>query len=181
MKKYIIGKNKSSEAGFTLAEALVTVFIFSLILTVVVGILVSVLVAQRKVTAQRKVEQNVRVAMDDLVRDIRGGKIDYSKQSKFDGADEIYLYLPNGSDGRYYWDASSKNLYLSTTGFPLLSSDIKISNMKFYIAPTTSPYLGGTATEQSRVTIFIEAETEVLGQKASTSFQTTVASRIYEK
>ncbi|MBU1118573.1 prepilin-type N-terminal cleavage/methylation domain-containing protein [Patescibacteria group bacterium] len=171
----------SDERGFTFAEMLVTISIFSIVIVAIVGIFISVLTVQRKVAGQRKLQQNIRFAVEEMVRDIRSGKIDYTAQQKaappFTAATELHVITQDGNNVTY--SLSGGQLLMDAE--ELTGTDVQINTLKFYITPDSSPYLGGTADSQSRVTIYVDSESTVLKQKSAMTFQTTVTSRIYER
>lgn len=180
----MIGSNKK-QLGFTLTEVLVTVFVFSTVLVALVGTMASVLTAQRRITAQRKLEQNVRYSIEEMARKVRTSKIDYPEQAlespAYKGAERLNLTNAADLDEDFFLQNQNINLNSQGNDIPLLDGDVRVTALKFYIHPEGSPYFGGTANEQSRVTIYLEAETTVANQTAKTEFQTTISSRIYER
>lgn len=181
----MIGKNKT-EKGFTLAEVLVTIFVFLLALTAIIGIFTSVLTAQRKINAERKLDQNTRFGFEELTRRIRSSKIDYVKQAVLPQpflASE-HLYLLSGSGESWHFFLNSQNLAFENNGAApvnLFGDEIKVTNLKFYIFPQASPYFGGVDPNQSRVTVYLAAENRQGQSKAVTTLQTTITSRVYER
>ncbi len=63
----------NANAGFTLAELLVSVAIFSVVVTVAIGALLTVLNANRKAQALQTVMNNLNFALEQMSRDIRVG------------------------------------------------------------------------------------------------------------
>ncbi|MDP9212248.1 MAG: prepilin-type N-terminal cleavage/methylation domain-containing protein, partial [bacterium] len=66
------------QRGYTLIELVVSSTIFILLAVVVVGVLVSVSQSSSKTAAQRKVQQDVRVNIEEVARTVRTSKIDYA-------------------------------------------------------------------------------------------------------
>lgn len=71
-------KLKSSAAGFTLMEVVVSVTIFAGVITLMLSMFNYTLRIYRRVEAQRQVAQSVRTTMEFLVKEIRNGTVDYS-------------------------------------------------------------------------------------------------------
>ena len=71
MKKF---KKINKESGLTLIELIVALGIFGLVIGMVSGILVLALMSQRRITALRNVEDNIRFATESMAREIRTGK-----------------------------------------------------------------------------------------------------------
>ncbi len=66
------------QRGYTLVELIVSSMIFILISIVAVGVFVSVSQTSSKTAAQRKVQQDVRVNIEEVARTIRSSKVDYA-------------------------------------------------------------------------------------------------------
>ncbi len=66
------------QRGYTLVELVVSSTIFILLAVVVVGVLVSVTQTSSKTAAQRKVQQDARVNIEEVARAVRTSRIDYS-------------------------------------------------------------------------------------------------------
>jgi prepilin-type N-terminal cleavage/methylation domain-containing protein len=72
MYSRVMSKNKNT--GFTLVELLVSLFIFSVVMIIVVGLVVVTTSNVRKSRAQRRVMDNVAFAMEHLSRSLSYGK-----------------------------------------------------------------------------------------------------------
>lgn len=59
--------------GFTLLEMIVAIFIFSIVVTIASGAMLSMINANRKAQALKTVMNNVNLALDSMSRDIRFG------------------------------------------------------------------------------------------------------------
>ena len=68
-------RNKTSQAGFTLVEMMVAVSLFAVVMTISVGALLALVDANRKAQALQSVMNNLNVALDGMVRNIRMGAI----------------------------------------------------------------------------------------------------------
>ncbi len=63
----------SAQAGFTLIEMMVAVSLFAVVMTISVGALLALVDANRKAQALQSVMNNLNVALDGMVRNIRMG------------------------------------------------------------------------------------------------------------
>lgn len=168
---------KTYQKGFSFVEVLVTIAIFMLIMTAIMSIFLSVINAQRRVTAQRKIQQDMRYVTERIERDIRTGKIDYASQSGFIGATELYVIPQDGSVVQYAIQGGA----VVRNGERLTSSATQIDRLSFLIYPDESSYQGGSSNEQVRVTMYVKAHVRILQETSETIFQTTISNRSYEK
>ena len=79
-QKYIRGK-KSTKEGFTLIETLVSLALFSIVLVISGGVIMSVINVEKKNQIISAVVNNLNYSIDSMVRDIKTGylyKCDYS-------------------------------------------------------------------------------------------------------
>lgn len=168
---------KTYQKGFSFVEVLVTVVIFMLIMTAIISIFLSVLNAQRRVTAQRKIQQDMRYVTERIERDIRTGKVDYSAQPGFVGATELFVIPQDGSVVQYAIQGGA----VVRNGEVLTSSATEIDRLSFLVYPDKSSYQGGVSNEQVRVTMYVQAHATILEETSEIVFQTTISNRSYEK
>ncbi|MAZ67605.1 hypothetical protein CL652_02445 [bacterium] len=69
----MLNKQAHTHRGFTLVEMLVAVALFAVVMTVSVGALLAMVDANRKAQALQSVMNNLNVALDGMVRNIRMG------------------------------------------------------------------------------------------------------------
>ncbi len=74
-KKLFLGKDSNSEspAGFTIIELLVAIGVFSVVISIAVGGLVSALRSQRQVAALIAADNNVSLTLEQMAREVRTG------------------------------------------------------------------------------------------------------------
>src|SRR5437868_2432209 len=80
----VIRKAADMQKGFTLIEVLVSVMIFSIVMTVALRALLSMSESDRRAEAMKSVINNLNFALDSMVRDIRTG---YNYHCGTSGAD----------------------------------------------------------------------------------------------
>ncbi len=199
-------------------EMVVVTAIFSVTITVVTTILVNNIRNQRQVKAEQIVVSAARDAIEILAREIRLGYVNYTEHIVTDGDDlstaqeHLYVTSQSGVEFEFKLDSANGDRLVGVESGdeqPLSSTDIIISNLSFYIQPSTDPYYIKSCSDasdcdptsipvvspgnctasgiceiediQPRVTIILRAETRdaAPGQFATIDLQTTVASRTY--
>jgi len=180
--------------GFTLLEMIVAVGVFSFVAVISTGSLLMLTSAQRKAVALQEIQDNLRFTMDSMARDIQIGiryycqifpseELDVSGTSRNCAIDEgggkmltfknqdsnwITYRLGNGAIEKL----SRNNLDDPQIFFPITSSDVKITDLLFYVDGA----LSDDKTEP-RITIIIDSTTSAERERADFHLQTTVSQR----
>jgi len=76
MKTIIKKEKKSENKGFTLIELIVAIFIFSVILTGILSVSVSILNAYQKARSVKTLKESADFALSSIAKDVRMGKIE---------------------------------------------------------------------------------------------------------
>lgn len=189
-----------------MVEIIVALGVFTMLLTTITGIYISIFRVHKKINAAKLVQEDARYTMETLTRKIRMSSINYEafENENFgpsinnsDYADILYLKDENNEDlifRRVVEDGRGKlqiargiNLLLEEKLNPKNFIDItpKIINVKelrFYIFPKTSPYAyipdaGSPPDIQPKVTIYFSSENTTFPEEIT--LQTTVTSRKY--
>lgn len=168
--------------GFTLIELMVAVALFSMVMMVSIGSLLSLANANRKAQALQSVMNNLNVALDGMVRALRMGTKyhcgrlgNYSSAQNCPSGDNFLVFEnfygdPNNpADQWIYWyNTSDQRMYKSenngATGFPLTAPEVHIQNAKFYVVGA-----GNTDKIQPEVIIVLQG-TAGADAKSQTSF-----------
>lgn len=178
-------RKKNSQAGFTLIEMIVAVALFSIVMLIAGATLMSLVYANRKAQALQSVMNNLNIALDDMVRNIRtgsgyncdaatggdcsaGGNSFYFTPFDAQGQEE-YLFGGNCLSGRICVEDPA-----GSTPEPITAPEVGIINMEFYVVGT-SPGAG----QQPKVLIAIQGEAGSQSA-ASTTFdiQATAVQRV---
>ncbi len=178
-------------AGFTLVEMLVSVALFSIVVTVGIGALLTVLAANRKAQALQSVMNNLNFTLEQMSRDVRvGTSYDCGGQhgGPHDcGAPQSTLeYVSHTGDKVVYElnvpsdDTKGAFIERSVADGPfqrITSADITIRSLSFYVTGSSAGDL-----VQPKVQITIQGHTGDNDQahaEANTNFnlQTTIVSR----
>lgn len=190
--RYFINK---SEEGFSLVEALVAVSIFSLAVSLVLGVLLFFVSMNRYSQARNFVVENLSFAMESMTREIRFGHTYHCGQksgmpslddsSNIQSGDECkYIAFTlvreeeeeeYGEDGRriiyYLGEGDNEGRLMKVIdgdlpGKPVTAESINIQDLNFFVRNNT-PY----------VVIVLKGEAEVEGEKSGFNLQTSVSGR----
>lgn len=123
----IIKKTKFKK-GVTLVEVVVALTIFTMLITVVVSIFVSVLKAQRKTISVQVVQENARHVLESLSKDVRLGWIITDDTGGLAvGSFDLCLPDVDGNHSKISYQYDSVTGQLSRGTEPLTSNDISIT------------------------------------------------------
>lgn len=150
---------KSKSRGFTLIEAVVATFLFSVTMGSIVGIYTATVQLNKKTDSIRKASENARFISELLAKEIRNGQIDYFGPTSAICGSSSYSTNPNTKlailnvDGEhkcfYLGDnngaenASGPNLWVVKNNFSatrINDQGTSITAFKVYVQPTTNPY-----------------------------------------
>ena len=179
MSNYI---NYNNQKGFTLIEMLVSIALFSVVLTVTLGAILTIADSNKKARSLMSVTNNLNFAIDSMTRSIKAGEmasnavpaggkcittkqIDYSDGDNF-ARESVEYCLIEDAEGKGQIVQSIEN----GEAVPITSSDVDVDYLKF-----EQIILDGG---QPRVLILVGGTVKV-SEKISSNFsiQTTVAQR----
>lgn len=168
------------QAGFTLIEMIVSLTLFSVVVTVAIGALLMMVGLNDELQDEQGIMTNLSFALDSMTREIRTGTdyecVDNSiRGTDIDQRDQL-VDCPNGNEGIVFTEAGDsitgsdqKIMYfyedgqifrqVGTQAEPFTSSDIYIQSARFFVTGTEAllPLAGSNNEEQPTVTIQIEA------------------------
>ncbi len=197
-KKKLSTKNYQLKTtkGFSLVEIMVSVTLFSVVMTISVGSLLSLIDANRKAQALNSVINNLNFALENMSRNIRVGNtyhcstsssvpvdLDTTKDCSSGGI--LFAFEGTGGDMsdsmdqivfRFINNRIEKSIDGGVTFIAITASEVTIDDMKFYVAGTTRGDLF-----QPRVVMTIQG-TAGVNVKSKTNFnlQTTVTQRVLD-
>ena len=172
-----MGNNKS----FTLVELLVTVAIFSLIVSTASGVFVSALQAQRKSLAMQELLGQTSFLMEYMSRAIRMAKKELSAPAclsenglnyeKTRGGKGLKFINYQGICQEFFWDVTTGRLKEAKGGAEefLTSGNLQIINLNFKLRGEFQE-----DDDQPRITLFLEIEGK---EKSKIKIQTTISQR----
>lgn len=190
----MIGARK--ERGFTLMEVLVVVAIFSTAMVAVTDMFLMSNRAERKVLGREQLASTARVAVEQMARGVRQGRIDYARYA--DPAEggalaledtRLFLTAPGGGTASFRRSetgcptGSSPCLLVEENGesASLTPQGAVVEQFSVIVNPVTDPFTSppGSAVPQPTVTVILALRSGSGASAASVRVQTTVASRLY--
>ena len=176
---------KSKVQGFTLVELMVSVSIFSFVMLISMGAIMTILDANRKSQTLRSVMDNLNFALEGMTRTIRfgdtyhcgGGDITETHDC-ITGDTSMSVKASDGKRVTYALSGASiaKSEDGGTTYYPVTSPDVIIQNVKFYV--TGSDQYSLSDLSQPKVIVVVRG---YAGTKESTKssfiLETTMSQR----
>jgi prepilin-type N-terminal cleavage/methylation domain-containing protein len=193
--------------GFTLIEILVALTIFSWVVTIATDIFLNSYRTQRKTEKLQEVSRVGGVIMEQIVKEIRENKIDYSYYVEHpeegnrlakttlalkDWEGKPILFKKSLEDDLECPQGSSPCLKISNDGqhwSSLTPQGVRLKDLRFYLFPLKNPFqfnldlLNYEAQEQPYVLILLSLEAVNTSAKERTSLtlQTSVSSMVYQR
>lgn len=183
------------QAGFTLVEMIVAVALFAVVMVVAVGALLSLIGANRKAQALQSVMNNLNVALDGMVRNVRMGTDYHCGEGAFQagGGNDcpvspgtVFSFSCNpsnpgctGASWKYRYDATgiycagesnqTKMICKSTDNgaswTAITAPEVAIDDMQFYVIGTTPG-----DTTQPKVVMVISGTAGAQSVRTKTTF-----------
>ncbi len=181
-------KNKQFKKGFTLVELMVAIGVFVIVATASLSIYMAVLNLSHETTAKTRIQQETQFLLEVLAKKIRTSLVDYDYYLAHPGILDVsgeasqlvlkvdsdqYIFKQKDSSIAVGFNPASENDYKI-----IPTTNVSISDLKFFINPTTNPYsLSAPPASQPYVTISLEVSSVRGRQSASLLVQETVPQR----
>jgi len=175
MKNLFKTKNK----GFSMIELIVAIAIFSIVITIVLGLFINALRGYRKTLALQNVEENVRFLLNFMTKELRMVKSINSPNSPEGGwSSNLVITRSDDISVTYNFDATNNNLTRRATGpnpAAINSDDVKVTG-KFYISGI------GDNNLEPKLTVVLSVENKAVRpeEKAMINVQVTLSQRNIE-
>ncbi len=196
--------------GFTLIELLVSTAVFTVVMVIALGALLSLSEANRKADLLNASINNVSFALDSMSRALRtgtnyhcttGGTLATPKDCGAGGASGttpgtyIAFVAADGAKVAYCFDdgaikrqviqagvpGSLSTNCASSVFLPLTAPDIVVENLSFYVTGAEPKQAASADTTQPKVTILVRAYVVIKStQRSWFNLQTSVTQRIYD-
>lgn len=186
----------STQSGFSLIEMIVSLALFSVVMTISVGALLSLIGSNDQLRSEQSVMTNLAFALDSMSREIRTGSYYNCNDSNFADQEILGTTTRNCNPGAYgisfveggdsITGGSSRRIayYLDQgkimrrigngTDQTMTADGIYIAELKFWVSGSAT-LLHGSDVSQPLVTVFIDARESATGQ--SNYVQTTITQR----
>jgi prepilin-type N-terminal cleavage/methylation domain-containing protein len=186
--------------GFTLIEMLVSVAIFSTVMAIALGALLSMSESDRKAQTLKSVINNLNFSLDDMSRTARTGRnyhcdlnvtnpaitVARDCDQSTAGATSFAFLSSDGQTVQYCrgtapstCDPAGTAILVSKGGVtfaPLTSAEVVITSLQFYITGAT------TATLQPHIVVLLSGQVPVSASQISTfDLETSVTQRLYDQ
>ncbi len=168
--------------GFTLIEMIVSIFIFSIVMVIATGSLVTILGANRKAQAVKAVMNNLNFSLDSMTRAIRvGTNYDCGVSScATSGSTEFMFTSTDGEDITYRLNQATNRIERreGSAGafYALTAPDVTIERLKFYADGESE-----SDTNQPRVLIVLSGVAGDARTQTRFDLQTLVSQRILDR
>ncbi len=185
-------KNFEGERGFTLVEMVTATAIFSIVMVVAMGALLSVLAANKQTQSTQTAINNLSLAMESMSREIRTGYSyhcgdggDYTQPADCLGGEDFIAFEPYNGDSlnpndQVIFKLQDGQIQKSTDGgsvfLSLTSPELVLENLSFCV-------VGSDPMDNIQPKVLITANGYVKkGSKPSSYFnlQTTVSQRLID-
>lgn len=158
------------EHGFTLVEMLVSMALFSIVIVVIMGSILTIVDVNRKSQSLTVVMNDLNFVLESITRTVKTGEI----QDVSDGV--IRVTDQNGRDIRYRWNEEEGTIERDvddngTNYISLTSDQIEITDADFVLFDNNDNY-------QPRLLIAVEGEVTITERiRSAFKIQTSVAQR----
>lgn len=175
--------------GFTLIEMLVSVALFSIIMMITIGTLLTLVDANRQAQSLQSITTNMNFALDSMARTVRTGYSYYcgttgwtsgAIQDCANGSTALYFKDHNGVDVVYAYNATNKSIERTKGGVTaaLTAPEIRVTSMAFFVTGTGGKSLNNT---QPTITLMIQAAAgDDPGTDTTFNIQTTLTERVLD-
>ena len=160
-------------AGFTLVEPLLVIFIFSLLMVLMGGVFVSSLDLQRRAFNLQQAEENANFILESMAKEIRTSQISGSETNcPTSPAPTLDILNQYGENVTYSLSGNAIHRNVNGTDVVISSNTVEFTRLQFCIS--------GTAVgdqKQPRVTVIASIKSVKTKQQAIIDVQTTVSQR----
>lgn len=176
-----------SNKGFTLAEVVVAVGIFSIASVIISSVYLNANNLHQHTASFQRLQNDGRYIVEKMAREIRAREIkypvgiiqpqDHIEFLKDEFGNEVSITRSvDGSSVEYKVNGQAANLN---------ADDVEITDIKFYIIPTEKEEWNAEplTNEQPRVVIFLKLKNKNINPKyqKEISIQTTISSKVYKR
>lgn len=168
--------------GFTLVELLVTIALFSILISIAVGGFVRALRTEREVSGMMATESNASIALEEMTREMRTGYAFAGVGTCFLTSQQsqtcsgVQFYNANGQQVTYARNANGALARTTTSSYPLMGGNVSTTFLSF----TLFGDVGGVDNTHwpPRITVNIGVAPSSTNLSFSTiNLQTTVSAR----
>lgn len=162
------------KSGFTLVELLVSIGLFSVVVSIAVGVFVTILRSQRQAAGLLAANSNVSLSIEQMAREIRTG-YNFCINGRGCSLSELKFNNARGEDIIYRLQEGAIERQVNNNQFQKITADnVDVKYLKFYLQGNR----GGDGY-QPRVTIALGVSSKEIGLRGNIiNLQTTVSARL---
>jgi hypothetical protein len=168
---------RNNEKGFTVVEAIIAAFIFSILAVTAAGIFFRAVDIQRRAFGAQKIQENTLFAVETIARDIRVSQV--CSTATTCSTSVLELEHPLRGVIRYSRDAARGVIVKNEGGssVDITSNEVNYTRFDFLVLGSNNGMGAGFSDcRQPRVSIISSVQNRV-GRPLVVNFQTTVTSR----
>ncbi len=155
-----------SRKGFTLVEMIVAMSVFTILLTVAVGVFVKSIRSQRELVHRLAIIDNAGLALEQMTREIRTGY-------DFSGTDSLRFKNKDGETVNFLKAGNQILRRVDDNDFELTGPNVQVKSLSFDVQQTNND-----KCNPWRVTIGLRVGSEELQSNDDIVLQNTVSSRV---
>lgn len=163
--------NHRIKNGFSVVEALITVFAFSILSVIIAGIFMRSIQLQRRANAVQRIQENALFVLESMAREIRVSNVFFQNNS---ACALTTLNIVHPINGNITYALENGWVKRTDDGVPsfLNTSDVEFLKMSFCVT-------GSSLADQkpSKITIITSIRNRVGPEKPVINLQTTITSR----
>ena len=163
--------------GFTLAELLTTMTIFSLIVISVVAIYIGALKIQRRAFHVQTIQENALSVLESMAKEIRVSRIEDQNNNCSTDPPATQLTIIHPSEGTVVYRLNSiSGIVERVVGgviYYLSSQDALFNTLRFCVIGSTTP----SDNQPARITIITSVSNRIGQEILTVNLQTTITSR----
>lgn len=164
-------KRFRNNKGLSTIELLATVFVFSIIVVIVGGIVARSIHIQRRAAAAQKVQENALFILESMAKEIRVSEV--RNQNSDCTATSLNITHPINGEVSYMLSGGTVRRIQGSATNIVSSSDIEFTRLLFCIRGS-----GLSDNLPSRVTIVASLKNKTGNEVVSADLQTTITSRV---
>lgn len=163
--------------GFTLAETIITLFIFSVLVTIIASTFISALDIQRRAFNIQQVEENANFILEAMAKEIRVSTLG-TPDTNCPSSPVASLSITHPVNGSVAYSLSGTDLIRTVNGIQTTvnSNVVQFSYLKFCVSGNTNP-----DQKQPRVTIIAQIKSANTKKQATIDIQTTLSQRLLQE
>lgn len=164
--------NRNLSAGFTLIEAIMAIFVFSILSVIIASIFARAISIERRTVSSQRVQENALLFLESIAKEIRVSNFS-SVANQDSPCDATTLTMVHPVSGNVTYSLSGTNILRQANFASFVnSSDVEFTRLKFCIVGS-----GPNDNQPVRITILVSLRSKGGTEQVSADLQTTVISR----